>query len=49
MKEEKIKIPAEAVELYSRYIHGEVTRRDFLDKVSRYAVAGLTAAPSSTG
>ena len=44
MKEEKIKIPAEAVELYSRYIHGEVSRRDFLEKVSRYAVAGLTAA-----
>src|SRR5262245_11747015 len=44
MEEEKIKIPAEAVELYTQYIHGELTRRDFLDKVSRFAVAGLTAA-----
>jgi len=37
------KIPAEAVELYSRYIHGEVSRRDFLDGVKRYAAVGLTA------
>ena len=44
MEQEKIKIPAEAVELYSRYIHGEVSRREFLDKVSRFAVTGLTAA-----
>jgi len=44
MEEEKSKLPPEAVELYSKYIHGEVTRRDFLDKVSRYATVGLTAA-----
>ena len=44
MEEQKPKIPAEAVELYSQYIHGEITRRDFFDRVSRYAVAGLTAA-----
>jgi carboxymethylenebutenolidase len=40
----RVKIPAEAVELYTRYIHGEVSRRDFLDGVKRFAVAGLTAA-----
>ena len=41
----KMKIPAEAVELYTRYIHGEISRRDFLDTVGRrFAVAGLTAA-----
>jgi len=44
MEEEKSKLPPEAVELYSQYIHGEVTRRDFFDKVSRFAVGGLTAA-----
>src|SRR5215813_12535642 len=44
MQQEKMKIPAEAVELYSRYIHGEITRRDFFDMVSRFAVKGLTAA-----
>ena len=36
------KIPAEAVDLYTRYIHGEVSRRDFFGGVSRYAVGGLT-------
>ena len=39
----KIKIPAEAVDLYTRYIHGEVTRRDFLSGVKRFAIAGLSA------
>ncbi len=45
MDEMKIikKIPAEAVELYTRFIHGEVGRRAFLNGVKRYAVAGLTA------
>ena len=39
----KGKIPAEAVDLYTRYIHGEVSRRDFLKGINRFAVAGLTA------
>ena len=42
--ERKRKIPAEAVELYTRYIHGEVSRRDFFVEVKRFAFAGLTAA-----
>jgi carboxymethylenebutenolidase len=36
------KIPAEAVELYTRFIHGEISRRDFFNEVQRFAVAGLT-------
>jgi len=40
---EPTKIPAEAVELYSQFIHGEISRRDFVNGVKRYAVAGLTA------
>jgi carboxymethylenebutenolidase len=44
MEQVKMKIPAEAVELYTRYIHGEVSRRDFLAGVKRFAFAGLTAA-----
>src|SRR5437762_9510255 len=44
MEQEKLKVPAEAVELYTQYIHGEISRRDFFDKVSRVAVAGLSAA-----
>src|SRR5207245_435173 len=39
----RMKIPAEAVELYTRYIHGEVNRRDFLRGVKRLAIAGLSA------
>ena len=40
----RMKIPPEAVDLYTRYIHGEVSRRDFMRGVQRFAVAGLTAA-----
>ena len=41
----KIKIPAEAVELYTQFIHGEISRRDFMDTVGRrFAVGGLTTA-----
>ena len=42
-KVERGKIPAEAVELYTQFIHGELSRRAFVDGVKRYAVAGLTA------
>src|SRR3984885_11519378 len=38
------KIPAEAVELYTRFIHGEISRRDFFNEVQRFAAAGLTGA-----
>ena len=37
------KIPAEAVDLYTQFIHGEIGRRDFLDGVKRFAIGGLTA------
>ncbi len=35
MEPRKTRIPAEAVDLYTRYIHGEVSRRDFFGGVSR--------------
>ena len=35
-------IPPAAVELYTRYIHGEIGRRDFMNGVKRFAIAGLT-------
>src|SRR5438477_1946950 len=38
------KIPAEAVELYSNFIHGEISRREFVSGVERFAVGGLTTA-----
>src|SRR5258708_2225369 len=37
-------LPAEAIELYNRFIHGEITRRDFVDGLQRFAIGGLTAA-----
>ena len=43
MHPDKPKLPIEAIELYNRYIHGEISRRDFLNGASRFAVAGLTA------
>ncbi|ADL01893.1 dienelactone hydrolase family protein [Brevundimonas subvibrioides] len=43
MGDDRKKIPAEAVDLYTRFIHGEIDRRAFVRGVSRYAVAGLTA------
>src|SRR5271169_1587166 len=43
MEPTKPKLPIEAVQLYNRFIHGEMSRRDFLDGVQRLAVAGLAA------
>ena len=34
-EKEKVKIPAEAVELYTQFIHGEIDRREFMDTVGR--------------
>jgi len=42
MDPQRPKIPAEAVDLYTRFIHGEVSRRDFLSGVKRFAIGGLT-------
>jgi carboxymethylenebutenolidase len=33
----------ELLELYDFYAHGKITKRDFLDRASRFAVGGLTA------
>ncbi len=43
MSNDRKTIPAPAVDLYTRYIHGEIGRRAFMRGVGRYAVAGLTA------
>jgi carboxymethylenebutenolidase len=42
MNPERPKLPTEAIELYNCYIHGEISRRDFLHGAKRFAVAGLT-------
>jgi carboxymethylenebutenolidase len=38
------KLPSEAVALYNLFIHGDISRRDFMDGVQRFAIGGLTAA-----
>src|SRR5258706_5591615 len=43
MEPTKPKLPAEAVELYNLFIHGVISRRAFMDNVTKYAVGGLTA------
>ncbi len=42
--EDRVKLPVEAIQLYNRFVHSEITRREFMDGISRYAVGGLTAA-----
>jgi carboxymethylenebutenolidase len=36
--------PQELLDLFHEYQHGEITRRDFLDRAQKFAVGGLTAA-----
>jgi carboxymethylenebutenolidase len=36
--------PGEVLQLFDGYVHGTITRREFLDRAARYATAGLTAA-----
>jgi len=44
MESKNPKIPLEAIQLYNLFIHGEITRRDFMDGLQRFAIGGLTAA-----
>jgi carboxymethylenebutenolidase len=36
--------PQEVLDLFDGYVHGSVSRREFLDRAARYAVGGLSAA-----
>src|SRR6516225_10547796 len=44
MEPTKPKLPREAVQLYNLFIHGEISRRDFMEGVQKFAVGGVTAA-----
>lgn len=44
MEPVKPKLPSEAVALYNLFIHGEISRRAFMDGVQKLAIGGLTAA-----
>src|ERR1700727_2220763 len=43
MEPTKPKLPSEAVQLYNLFIHGELSRRAFMEGVQRLAVGGLAA------
>src|ERR1700719_1154543 len=38
------KLPSEAIALYNLFIHGEISRRDFMDGLQRFAIGGLAVA-----
>ena len=44
MEPTRPKLPSGAIELYNLFIHGEISRRDFMEGVQRFAVGGLAAA-----
>ena len=44
MEPTRPKLPSEAIELYNQFIHGEISRRDFLDGAKRFAIGGLVVA-----
>src|SRR5215203_6623257 len=43
MKTIEPQIPAEAVEAYNLYIHGEIDRRAFFDRVNKVAISAVAA------
>lgn len=44
MEPTKSKVPLEAVQLYNVFIHGGMSRRDFMGGLQKFAIGGLTAA-----
>jgi len=44
MDQARHKLPKEAIQLYNLFIHGQITRRAFMDGVQKFAIGGLTAA-----
>src|ERR1700681_3312924 len=44
MEPTRPKLPGGAIELYNLFTHGEISRRDFMEGLQRFAIGGLTAA-----
>src|SRR5512140_57070 len=44
MEPTRSKLPKEAIQLYTEFIHGRISRRAFMDGVQRFAIGGVTAA-----
>ena len=36
--------PPDVLKLFDGYVHGYISRREFLDRAAKYAVGGFTAA-----
>jgi carboxymethylenebutenolidase len=36
--------PQELLDLFNAYVHGGISRRQFLDRAQKFAVSGVTAA-----
>jgi carboxymethylenebutenolidase len=43
-RKKAVDIPQELLDLFDRYVHGDIGRREFLDGAKKFAVGGLTAA-----
>jgi carboxymethylenebutenolidase len=44
MEQQNTKMPVEAILLYNDYIHGEISRRDFMEGAKRLAITGVSVA-----
>jgi len=44
MDQARPKLPKEAIQLYNLFIHGQISRRAFMEGVQKFAIGGLTAA-----
>ncbi|HTA42113.1 MAG TPA: dienelactone hydrolase family protein [Bryobacteraceae bacterium] len=44
MDSKRPKLPVEAIQLYNLFIHGEISRRDFMEGIQKFAVGGLAIA-----
>jgi len=48
MEPTKPKLPGEAIQLYNLFIHGEISRRDFMAGVQRFAAVSPPTANRCT-
>lgn len=42
-RKKAVDFPQESLDLFDRYVHGDIGRREFLDGAKKFAVGGLTA------
>ena len=49
MEQQTTKMPVEAILLYNDYIHGEISRREFIDGAKRLALTGVALTAITEG